>query len=166
MKTLKLIIEAMSGNGCTRTRGVRRGGERGQALAELALMLPMFSALLVGAAEFARVSYAAIEVANAARAGAAYGAQNHLTALSSATMQSIAQSDAPNVTNLTAVASTFCTCSNGTAITCANAATTCSARVIPYVKVVASASVNPLFHVPGLPTTYNLQSTAQMRVEQ
>lgn len=166
MKILTLIIGVMSGNGSKRIPVAGRRGERGQALAELALMLPMFSALLVGGAEFARVSYAAIEVANAARAGAAYGAQNHLTALNTSTMQSIAQSDAPNVANLTATASTFCTCSNGTSITCANAATTCSARVIPYVKVIASASVNPLFHVPGLPTTYNLQSTAQMRVEQ
>ena len=47
---------------------------------ELALVVPVFIALLLGAAEFARLAYAGIEVSNAARAGVAYGSQSSTTA--------------------------------------------------------------------------------------
>ncbi len=49
--------------------------EKGQALVELALTFPILVMLFVGAAEFARVVYASIEVSNAAMAGVSYGAQ-------------------------------------------------------------------------------------------
>ena len=52
----------------------------GQAFVELALVLPIFILLLVGAAEVGRLAYASIEVSNAARAGVAYAAQSHTTA--------------------------------------------------------------------------------------
>jgi Flp pilus assembly protein TadG len=139
---------------------------RGGALIELALIMPVFTLVILGSAEFARLAYAGIEVTNAARAGVQYGAQNHGTAQNTATMQSAATNDSPNVTDLTATASTFCTCSNGTAVTCANAATNCTARIIEYVQVNTSASVNPAFHVPGLPSTYTLKGEAVMRVQQ
>ena len=54
--------------------------ETGQALVELALVVPLFTVILFGAVEYGRLAYDAIEVTNAARAGAAYGAQNHVTA--------------------------------------------------------------------------------------
>jgi hypothetical protein len=60
----------------------------------------------------------------------------------------------------------FCVCSNGTTITCANAATACSARIIQYVQVNASVSMDPLFHLRGLPTTYTLHAQAIMSAEQ
>jgi Flp pilus assembly protein TadG len=142
-----------------------RAGESGAALAELALMLPIFSVLIVGAAECARLEFAAIEVANAAHAGVQYGAQNYTTAANASGMRSAATSDGSDVTNLSATATTYCTCSNGTSITCADSATSCSARVFQYVQVTASATVNPTFHIPGLPSTYTLQSTAVMRVQ-
>lgn len=141
-------------------------GNRGHAFVELALLMPVFTLLIVGSAEFARLAFAGIEVADAARAGAEYGAQNHGTAQNTSGMQSAATNDSPNVTNITATASTFCTCSDGTSITCANAAANCSARIIEYVQVNTSAVVNPTFHIPGLPSTYTLKGEAAMRVEQ
>jgi hypothetical protein len=44
-------------------------GNAGQSLIEVALSVPIFVLLLVGAAEFGTVLYAAIEVSDAARAG-------------------------------------------------------------------------------------------------
>ena len=49
---------------------------RGQSLVELALTLPVLGILLIGTIDFARVYYAAMAVGQAARAGAAYGAQS------------------------------------------------------------------------------------------
>ena len=46
-----------------------REGERGQALVEMALVLPLFFLLLFGVIEMGRVGYAYITVSNAAREG-------------------------------------------------------------------------------------------------
>ncbi len=140
--------------------------EGGQALVELALVMPIFVLLLIGAAEFARLAYASIEVSNAARAGIQYGAQNRITAMDISGMAQAAANDGSNITSLQATASNFCVCSNGTSITCANAAANCTARILEYVQVNTSAVVNPLFYCPGLPKTFTLQGQATMRVEQ
>ena len=49
---------------------------RGASIVELAVALPVIVLLVIGAADFARVFYMAIELQNAARAGAQYGAAN------------------------------------------------------------------------------------------
>jgi Flp pilus assembly protein TadG len=140
----------------------------GQAFVELALVLPIFVVLLVGAAELGRLVYASIEVSNAARAGVAYGAQNHNTASDSAGIQAAATQDGPNLTSLQAVATQSCSCSDGTAITCANAGTTCLSpgRIIEVVQVTTSADVDTIFHLPAIPNTVTLRGQAIMRVEQ
>jgi len=48
----------------------------GQAMLELALVLPVLLLLTIGLIEFGRVAYYSIEVSDAARAGAQYGAQS------------------------------------------------------------------------------------------
>jgi Flp pilus assembly protein TadG len=151
-----------------RVRGTALLDEIGASLVELALMMPIFTVLLLGAAEFARLAYAYIEISNAARAGAAYGAQSHATASNTANIELAATNDGANLSGLSATASTSCACSSGTSITCATAATACVSpyRIIESVQVNTSASVSPLIHCPGLPTTYTLQGQAAMRVEQ
>lgn len=142
--------------------------QKGQSLVELAILMPIFSLLIVGGAEFARLAYAAIEVSNAAHAGVQYGAQSYLTAMDTTGMQRAATNDGPDITSLQATATKSCTCTNGTSITCATAPTKCvsPARVLGYVQVNTTAVVNPLFHLPGLPKTYTLHGQATLRVEQ
>src|ERR1700742_683559 len=69
-------------------------GDTGQGLLELALTLPLLMLILLGAAEFARFAWAAIETANAARAGVQYGAQTQITASDNVGMQTAALNDA------------------------------------------------------------------------
>jgi Flp pilus assembly protein TadG len=119
--------------------------EAGQALAELALtmsflLLPLF----LGAVEFARVSYVAIEVANAAKAAAQYGGQNSTTAADTTGMQTAAINDAGNLT-----------------LTDNNVNVNVASGVIT-VKV--SYPFNPLIHLPGLPTTFTLHGQAIQQV--
>jgi Flp pilus assembly protein TadG len=148
----------------TRLAGVR--SNTGQSLVELALMFPIFIILLIGAAEFGRLAYAAIEVSNAARAGASYGSLSRYRAADLSDIELAATQDAGNLTGVTATATDFCACSTGGTITCLTALTTCPspARVIAYVQVNTSASFDPLFHLPGLPTTFPLAGQAIMRV--
>ena len=143
-------------------------GDLGQTLIELALAVPIFTLLLLGAAEFALLAYASIEVTNAARAGVAYGSQSAATASDLAGMRTMAINDGSNVAGLSATASQFCSCSSAAAtpVACATAPTTCaSSHVLNYVKVTTTAPISPPIHLPGLPTTFTLSGQAIMRVE-
>src|SRR5689334_20807673 len=57
------------------TTGILRA-ESGQSLVELAVLVPLLVLLLMGVIELGRYAQIAILVGNAARAGAAYGAQS------------------------------------------------------------------------------------------
>jgi Flp pilus assembly protein TadG len=139
--------------------------EEGSALIELVAGLSILVTLILGAAEFGRLAYAAIEVSNAAHAGAAYGSQSRTYAADIANIKTAATQDAPDVSGLTATASYFCQCSNGSSSTCA--VTDCStSRIITYVTVNTTGTINPLIYLPGLPKSYILTGQAVMRVEQ
>jgi Flp pilus assembly protein TadG len=140
----------------------------GGAMVELALVVPIFTTLLVGAAEFARVAYASIEVSNAARAGVAYGSQSSSTASDLTGMQTAATNDGGNVSGLSATASQFWACSSSTVpYVQLSSPPTCTGtgnHLLNYVQVTTTATVNPLVHLPGLPATYTLRGLAIMRV--
>ena len=105
-------------------RGVR--SDAGNALVELAVALPLLVLTLIGTADFARVFYDAIELSNAARAGAQYGAANLANAGNVANMQTIATS-AINITGVTATASRLCQCAtNAGAFTATSPANSCT----------------------------------------
>ncbi len=70
--------------------------DSGQAIIEMMILLPIFLVLMIGTVEFGRLAYAYIEVADAARAGVQYGAQNRATASDTAGMQQAALNDAPD----------------------------------------------------------------------
>ena len=147
-------------------RRLRRRGELGSQLVELAVIMPMLLAILLGAVEFAQLEYDSIEVSNAAYAGAAYGAQNHITAMDTSNMQLAAIADAATMTGVSATATSFCSCSDGTSITCSSSSSCVSpARILEYVQVNTSLTVTPAYHVPGLPSSYVLSGKAILTVE-
>lgn len=67
--------------------------EDGQSLVELALTIPMLMLMLMGMAELGQVCYGAINVSNAAKAAAQYGAQTSNTAVDTAGMLAAAQNE-------------------------------------------------------------------------
>jgi hypothetical protein len=146
---------------------------RGNMRRELTLMfransglaVSLCGVLMLGGAEFGRLAYAGIEMSDSARAGVEYGCQSHATAQDNANMQLAATRDAPDVPNLTLTASHFCQCADGTSSVCSTA--DCSgSRIVEYVQVITTGSINPLIYVPGLPRSYALQGKAVMRVVQ
>lgn len=160
----------------------------GGAFVELAVILPVLTFLMIGAAEFGRIAYAAIEVSNAARAAVAYGSQTNLTAIDSAGMQTAASDDAPDVSSVVATSSTSCVCESITTSTgaiqrtaisiCSGDSSTLSVNcptsttagltnlVVNYVQVRTQATVNTMFHYPGIPTSFTLHGFAKMRIQQ
>lgn len=169
MKEIEMAENAVGAMGPTdvRRRRIRelRQGQQGQSVIELALITPVFIVLLLGAVEFARVSCAWTKIASAARVGAQYGAQSHVTADDTAGMQREALSEAPNISGLTATASRFCACSSGGTSTCQSTDCTGS-RVIEFVQVNTAATVDPLFYFNSTHITFNLTGKAVMRVQQ
>jgi Flp pilus assembly protein TadG len=139
------------------------GGEQGASLVELALMLPLFLLLILGAADFGRAFYLSMEIAGAADAAAMYGAQNPTDTTG---MENAAQEDAPDVQNLSVGTPTYgCECSDGTNYS-ANCSTTpsCSSTTEVYrVNVTVTGTYTPLFPWPGIPSSMSFSSSASMR---
>jgi Flp pilus assembly protein TadG len=162
--------------------------DRGSALVELALVMPVFVLLILGAGEFGHLAYAAIEATNAARAGVAYGAQNHATASDVTGMTVAATSDGPNVARITVWAGP-CICPSTDATTtvpaCSSTGTftyntstttdpvsysfTCPADITSateFVQVNTVATVGTFLSYPGLPSSYTVNGSSTMVVEQ
>ena len=139
----------------------RRKNSKGQSIVEMTVLLPLLVLVLVVAADFARVFYESIEVANAARAGVQYGAQNYVTAADFTGMQNAALEDGSNISGLTAAASYFCTC-NGQTVACSPPV--CSEPQV-FVKVQTNATFSTILDYPGIGNSIPLSTTAILEVQ-
>jgi len=140
--------------------------QRGAALVEIATALPLLLLLGLGAVEIGRYANYAIIAANAAHAGVQYGAQSLATASDATSMQNAALADSTDVSGLTAVASHYCLCSDGTASTCLPGDCPLPLHRVLWVKVVVSGTLSSLMKYPLLPKTFPISQTAVMRVDQ
>src|ERR1700739_528945 len=151
----------------------------GQSLLEVALLTPMLLALLLGAIELGRYAYISILVGKAARAGAAYGAQNLVLSVDTTGIQTAAENDfqnnGQNTSNLLVSSTTSCGCdSNGTVTPASSCSTatdrtggTCASRHwVVMLSVTAYGTFNSLFNYPGIPKSLTVSNTATLRVAQ
>ncbi len=143
----------------------RRKSDAGTAALELGLVLPVMAILVVGAADFARLFYTAIEVANAARAGVQYGVQSNGATGNSAGMQKAAADDAKQVSGMTVTAARRCQCADGAPADCLIG--DCGSYGAPqiYVTVTAQKNFDTVIPYPGIPPSINLTKTAIMRAQ-
>jgi hypothetical protein len=80
-------------------------------------------------------------------------------------MQAAALLDAPDVSNVKAVAVSGCECSDGSSASAGCSTTpSCTYNVVNFVQVTTSATCTPILSYPGIPATINLQSVARMRL--
>lgn len=135
----------------------------GSALAELVIIAPMLLLLLVGLIEGGRAADFAIRIGNAARAGVQYGAQNHVTAADASGMQTAATNDA-NVPGVTAAASYFCQCEDGSASTCGQASACSANHQSLYVKVTATGTMPSPLNYSFLPASLRVITIARSAV--
>lgn len=153
-----------------------RKRDEGQALVETALSMSLLVLLMLGAVEFGRLAFAAIEVNNAAKAAAQYGSQSHSTALDQPGMLQAAQNEftASSAVNLLSPSGTSgysCTCADtGLPASCTTNSLSSPACPGSYVEVTllvqTQTSFDPAIHIPGLPTSYNLVGTSKQKVLQ
>lgn len=148
--------------------------QSGQSLVELALALPVFTLLLLGGAELARLAYASIQVTNAAKAAVQYGDQNSAYASTDDNGMTIAaQEDAFGLAGLTVTSHRDYQCSNAPGVLLPVDSNdnpsnlSCTGFQLEHIlTVTTTASFDPLIHVPGLPTTYTLTAHATQMVLQ
>jgi hypothetical protein len=144
-----------------------RLAERGQSVAEIALVTPMLLLLVIGTIEIGRFAYYGIEVANAARAGVQYGAQSLADSKDLAGITLAARHDAPEVSSLSVTSQDRCACSNSPADYVGCPARACApGHALVFLEVETTAKIQPLFRYPGLPSTFNASGQAIMRVAQ
>jgi Flp pilus assembly protein TadG len=145
--------------------------EAGQALIEVALGVSLLLLLLLGAVEFGRFAYFAIELSNAAKAAAQYGSQNSITAADVAGMQLVASQDAPEVnsacTNFTTTIQQPATCAcvvSGASSAASCSATNCAGYIVQYLTVSTSAQCRPMIHADHFTATLTMTGHAVQEV--
>lgn len=147
----------------------RRARQGGQAMMELCLVLPVLLLLLVGVIEFGRAAYFDIEVTDAARAGALYGAQSMADAADQLAITQAVLNNAQDVpaAQATITSSVSCTCPDsgtiGTAANCTGGALGCTPAQV-YVTVEVQYPLQTLFQFPGIPSPFNLTGISSMPV--
>jgi Flp pilus assembly protein TadG len=146
-------------------------------------MLPFLLLLLLGVIEIGRYSYAGILVGNAARAGAAYGAEQlGNSCLGCTGIQQAAQNDYLNngqdASTLTVTFTVKCGCDSGGVVIGGESASNCypvgstppscpaGAHWVDDLWVTASGTFTALFGYPGIPSPITISRTATMRIAQ
>ncbi|MGC2405540.1 MAG: TadE/TadG family type IV pilus assembly protein [Candidatus Cybelea sp.] len=121
--------------------------ESGASLVEFAILAPVMLVLLVGLIEVGRYTFFAILAANAARAGAAYGAQSTQKADDIPGMTNAAKLDGQSLSQWSVIANPLCSV-NGSALgACSNPPPT---GTIYYVSVQVNGTFPSLLHLPWI----------------
>ena len=139
--------------------------ETGGAAVELAIILPVLVLLGIGVSDIGRVFFAGITVANAARAGAQWGAYSTSNSGDTVAINLAATEEAASAGSVTVSSRKFCRCDGGE-VDCTNGLD-CGAygayRV--YVEVTVSKNVDLLFNWPGFADPAVLTRTATFRLQ-
>lgn len=158
----------------------------GAALVELALTAPLLLLVMIGAVELGRVAHFAIEVQNAARAGASWGTVNVRNASWAGMVQQAAYNDAPDLPGLIVTPANNCVCetlnltsntatfspNNGTTLSCSDPAiTSCTGTssttmqtTVSYVTVSTQATLSSIFQIAKLPGSYTFNGYSSLRI--
>jgi Flp pilus assembly protein TadG len=142
----------------------RKSAQKGSALIEFALSATLLITLAIGAVTFGLAVQQGIVVADAANAGALFGANGTYYITYTGGMQIVSWVAAAEASNFTATASYFCECTaGGSVVSCSSACGT--DQPLYYVKVIATETYTNPFRYLGLPSTFTLQSTTVMPVQ-
>ena len=129
-------------------RANQRTARPAATVVELAVLLPLLAFLFVIGVDFARLFYHLVTVTNAARSGAAYGAQDPVKALDGVGIVAAALNDSKNLSPPPAVVAT----------------TGVDALGYPCVNVTVAWTFRTVTRFPGVADTVLLSRTVQMRI--
>lgn len=146
--------------------------QKGAALVEAAIALPLLLLVLLGASDFGRLSYVSVLLANAASAGARFGSLTPTNATNAEGIQKAVIDDlgSTNVGHgLNITVERFCTCApDDSSIACGNVCPIVgnySVQPRVYVRVGVQSTFDTLFAYPGVPKSVLVARESRMRVE-
>jgi Flp pilus assembly protein TadG len=141
--------------------------QRGAALVELAIALPLLVLILLATVDFARVFYSANELTNAARAGAQLGAASVANSGNPGLITAQVAAASPDIGAITvsAVPSCWCATDTGAFGPLTACTTTCVSpgHLVVSVKVTASKLFTTISPFPGIPNSLTISRSATMR---
>jgi Flp pilus assembly protein TadG len=129
---------------------------------ELALAFPVLMLVLLGTADFGRVFYTYVTLADAARTGAQYGAASAPRTSDTAGITQAALNDAQDLSGVTITSARSCQCSSGSTVDCAT--TSCS-PLRYYVTVTATKTFQTVIPYPGIPSSTQVSAVAKIRAQ-
>ena len=139
--------------------------ESGGALVELTVITPLLLVMCLGVADFGRVLYHAIVLSQAARAGAAYGAQSNGRAGDTGGIRQAAEEAAQNIAPIVVTSQRVCECLSGTIVACTTASCGGYGAPLAFVEVTTTETFTTLAPIPGIPNTVPLSRTARIRLQ-
>jgi Flp pilus assembly protein TadG len=139
-------------------------GERGSAMVEFAVLMPIMVFFLLGIIDVGRYTYYGILASHAARAGVQYGAQTSMTALDKSGIQNAAHLDAQSLSNFSSTTTVLCTVSGANTSCPANNTSSVPTSLVYYVQVNVTGTFNTLISYPGIPNKVPVTGTAVMRL--
>ena len=134
-------------------------------MVELAVVLPVLILFAVGVMDYGRVFFRALMVANAARAGAEWGAFSVGNAADSVSIRGFAKLDAQEIGGLKVQSERICRCADNVVPCTGSCPGYGTGAVRTYVQVTAIDSVDLVLRYPGLPSKIGISRTATFRTE-
>ena len=143
----------------------RIGLRRGSALIEAAIGLPVLIVIAIIAADFGRIYFTGIAVANAARSAAEYGAQSVSNSTDTALINQAGRDDGADARNITVTSTRFCKCPDGSTPDCTGTCGNPYPEPEVFVKANASSTITLVFGYPGIPRTLTYRDSAVFRAQ-
>jgi Flp pilus assembly protein TadG len=140
--------------------------ERGSNIVEMAVIMTALLTLVLGVIDLGRAMFMKVEVANAARAGALYGAQGSANATDAAGIKFAVDNESSDPSLAAIVPTTLyvCQCVGGGNVTCGTSGGCGAAPQIGWLTVNASVVYVPWFKVPGIKAAYLIAGSATVPV--
>jgi hypothetical protein len=142
--------------------------EEGSALVDIALILSLAVMIGLYMTDYALWARRAIQLQNAAAAGAAYGTiPGNMTNTSAMTAVAnyVATGSTSGTAGVTVSSTSFYTCTAGGAHVTFSTTACSGTPPLQYVTTTASSTSSRLFAFPGIPTSLGMQASVTYRVE-
>jgi Flp pilus assembly protein TadG len=144
-----------------------RASEHGGAMVEFAFLLPLLLVTVIGLVDFGRAGYEAMEIENAAHAGAFYGSRSKELAADKVGIKAAALADMGtevDTKSVTVESERYCECPNGASAKC-DAVDPCAGILASmYVRVRVDKPFLTIFTYPGVPHEIDLEREVHLRV--
>ena len=143
-----------------------RQDRAGVVSVELAIVTVFLATLAMGTFDFARYGIETVRVTQAARAGLQFAIQDEANATEKTAIEQAVRNDANDTKNelTVSVGTPFCTCPGNVSTACG--ATCADGGDAPmYVNLTVGSSIDLLFSYPGIPASFPISTTSQLRVK-